>query len=167
MYRVSFIFRQNAFLEFVCTNIKDSLFALLPRGRGIRLVCTRSSFHEFYFYGKRFYHHIYPHPRPHLHSHSRPTFSRPLFPTLRAESVSKCCGSWVWVWVWVNVVGKKKKISCPKIKIKIKIWQKVVKLMKRRFPRTYLSHSPFPRSAKQISESFSTNGHSKETLYTM
>ena len=109
MYRVSFIFRQNAFLEFVCTNIKDSLFALLPRGRGIRLVCTRSSFHEFYFYGKRFYHHIYPHPRPHLHSHSRPTFSRPLFPTLRAESVSKCCGSWVWVWVWVNVVGKKKK----------------------------------------------------------
>ena len=42
----------------------------------------------------------------------------------------------------------------------IKIRRKVVKFMKRRSPRTYQSHFPFLRSAKQISESFSTNGHS-------
>ena len=57
-----------------------------------------------------------------------------------------------WVWVSVNVVGKK---IFQKNKIKIKR-KKAVKFMTRKSPRTY---SPFPQSAKQISESFSTNGH--------
>ena len=73
--------------------------------------------------------------------------------------VGRGCGSWVWVvgrgsWVWVNVVGKK--MSSKKIKIKK---QKVVKFMKRKSPSTNQSYSPSPRSAKQISESSSTNGH--------
>ena len=49
VYRVSFIFRLNAFLVSVCT--KGFAYLLCwPRGRGIRLlVCTRRfSFHEFY-----------------------------------------------------------------------------------------------------------------------
>ena len=63
--------------------------------------------------------------------------------------------SWVvgvGVGAGVNVVVKKNR--CPKKKkMIIKIRQKVVKFMKRRSPRTYQSHSPLPRSAKQISES--------------
>ena len=75
-------------------------------------------------------------------------------------SVAKCRGSWVvgrgrgsWVWVWVNVVGKKK-VFQKKIKR-----QKVVKFMKRKSPCTCQCYPPSPRSAKQISESFSTNRH--------
>ena len=52
---------------------------------------------------------------------------------------------------------RKKKFSKKKIK-KIKK-QKVVKFIKGKSPRTWQSYSPSPRSAKQISESFSTNGH--------
>ena len=158
----SFIFRLSAFLESLCT--KGIAFCFADRREGeqdqyvrrVRFMNFTIFCYLICFYGKRFYHDIYPHPRPHPHSHSRPTFSRPLFPRLRAERVAKCLRSWVWV--WVNVVGKKKQLSNKK-KIII-IMQKVVKFMKRRSPRTYQSHSPFPRSTKQISESFSTNGQS-------
>ena len=60
-------------------------------------------------------------------------------------------------WVWVNVVGKKNVFQKNKIK-KIKK-QKVVKFMKRKSRSTNQSYSPSPRSAKQISESSSTNVH--------
>ena len=80
----------------------------------------------------------------------------------RTASVAKCRGSWVvgrcrgsWVWVWVNVVGEK--MSSKKNKKMKK--QKVVKFMKRKSPSTYQSYSPSPRSAKEMSESSSTNGH--------
>ena len=52
----------------------------------------------------------------------------------------------------------------PKKKIKR---QKVVKFMKRKSPRICQSYSPFPRPAKQISESLKTDTKIKETLYTM
>ena len=49
---------------------------------------------------------------------------------------------------------------CLWIAIGKKVGKKVVKLMKRKSPLTYQeSQSPSLRSAKQISESFSTNGH--------
>ena len=55
---------------------------------------------------------------------------------------------------------RKKKFSQKKIKKIKKIKkQKVVKFIKGKSPRTWQSYSPSPRSAKQISESFSTNGH--------
>ena len=71
------------------------------------------------------------------------------------QGVAKCRGSWVvsrgrGSWVWVNVVGKKV------VQKQIEIRQKVVKFIKRKSPINF----PFLRSAKQISESFSTNGHS-------
>ena len=85
-----------------------------------------------------------------------------LSPTLSQTSRGECSKmSWVvgvGVAAGVIVVVKKKTLSKKKMIIKIR--QKVVKFMKRRSPRTYQSHSPFPRSAKQISESFSTNGRS-------
>ena len=72
MYRVSFIFRLNAFLVSVCT--KGFAYLLCwPRKRGLGfLVCTRRfSFHEFYNFLLFnflilifFTHDIYPHARP-------------------------------------------------------------------------------------------------------
>ena len=71
------------------------------------------------------------------------------------EVVGRGCGSWVWV----TVVGKKKKVFHKKDQnYKIK-GQKVVKFMKRKSTCTCQSYPPSPRSAKQVSKSFSTNRH--------
>ena len=79
-------------------------------------------------------------------------------------SVAKCRGSWVvgrgrgsWVWVWVSVVGKQK------------VFQKKI-ILKNQKAKSYKIHETkisvympvllsFPRSAKQVSKSFSTNRH--------
>ena len=60
----------------------------------------------------------------------------------------------------------KKKFSKKNKNQKIKR-QKVVKFMKRKSPCTCQSYSHSSRSAKQISESFSTNGHQNKKLCTL
>ena len=85
-------------------------------------------------------------------------------------------GSWVvgrgsWLWVWVNVAGKKKNSKKKNLNLKIKR-KKSCKIHETKIscsvymqepitsaPGTCQSYPPSPRSAKQISESFSTNRH--------
>ena len=80
--------------------------------------------------------------------------------------VGRGCGCGCGSWVWVNVLikenkkrkTKQKKALSKEIRIRKLNSEKVVKFVKQESTHAYQSYSSFPRSAKQISESFSTNG---------